>query len=70
MKQERIEIAGMTCINCQNRIRSGLADIDGVQRISVDYRTGQAEIEYDENICSIDQIQACVTSLGYQVVTR
>ena len=70
MKQERIEITGMTCINCQNRIQSGIAALNGVRRVSVDYKTGQADVEYDEDACSIDQIRVCVTSLGYQVVTR
>ena len=70
MKQDCIEITGMTCINCQNRIKAGIAALDGVRRVSVDYKTGKAEIEYDENICSTDQIRTCVTSLGYQVVTR
>lgn len=70
MKQDFIEITGMTCINCQNRIQAGIAALDGVRRVSVDYKTGQADVEYDENVCSIDQIGTCVTSLGYQVVTR
>ena len=70
MKQDCIEITGMTCISCQNRIQAGIAALDGVRRVSVDYKTGKAEIEYDENICSTDQIRTCVTSLGYQVVTR
>ena len=70
MKQDFIEITGMTCINCQNRIQAGIAALDGVRRVSVDYKTGQADVEYDENVCRIDQIGTCVTSLGYQVVTR
>ena len=70
MKQDCIEITGMTCISCQNRIQAGIATLDGVRRVSVDYKTGQADVEYDENVCSIDQIGTCVTSLGYQVVTR
>ena len=70
MKQDCIEITGMTCISCQNRIQAGIAILDGVRRVSVDYKTGQADVEYDENVCSIDQIGTCVTSLGYQVVTR
>lgn len=70
MKQDFIEITGITCINCQNRIQAGIAALDGVRRVSVDYKTGQADVEYDENVCRIDQIGTCVTSLGYQVVTR
>ena len=57
MKQDFIEITGMTCINCQNRIQAGIAALDGVRRVSVDYKTGQADVEYDENVCRIDQIR-------------
>lgn len=69
MKQDFIEITGMTCINCQNRI-AGIAALDGVRRVSVDYKTGQADVEYDENVCRIDQIGTCVTSLGYRSDTQ
>lgn len=70
MKQELIEIGGMSCLNCQNRIETGIADLDGVQHVSVNYQTGQAKIEYDETRCDTDRIRDCVTALGYQVETR
>ena len=68
MKQQ-IQIADMTCVNCQNRIEKALSHLDGVQSVSVSYQTGQAEIDFDEARVSLVQITAKIEELDYQVVS-
>lgn len=46
MKQARIYIDGMTCINCQIRIENELKKEPALTDISVSYETGEASFSY------------------------
>ena len=66
MKHEKLYISGMTCINCQTRIASALKDRSGITEVSVSYETGTAEIFYDPEMVSLDQIITMIGDLGYE----
>ena len=55
----------MTCINCQNRIMSALQQTSGITEVSVSYEKGLAEVTYDPNLISMEQIIAQINNLGY-----
>jgi len=61
-------IAGMTCINCQNRVEKALKNTVGVQDAAVDYNTGTASVAYDASETGFDEISAVIESLGYKAV--
>ena len=44
-----MDIGGMTCISCQNKIEKALRSEKGVKGVKVSYSRGTADIEYDEN---------------------
>ena len=60
----------MTCINCQNRIASTLQQTSGITEASVSYETGVAEITYDPEKISMEQIIARINSLDYGASTQ
>ena len=66
MKHEKLYISGMTCINCQTRIASALNNRSGITEVSVSYETGTAEIFYDPEMVSLDQIITMIGDLGYE----
>ena len=66
MKHEKLYISGMTCINCQTRIASALNNRSGITEVSVSYETGTAEISYDPEMVSLDQIITMIGDLGYE----
>lgn len=68
-KKIHLNIGGMTCINCQNRIEKGLTSTDGVIRASVSYTKGTADIEYDEIRVSRDDIVKKIEALDYEVLS-
>ena len=72
MNVKRIVLAidGMTCINCQNRIEQELKDMAGISTAQVSYSTGQAEIEFDSGILTLDCIIETIQKLGYTVVNK
>lgn len=65
--KKQIHIDGMTCINCQNRIRKKLSHTPGIQDVTVSYNTGIAAFTYDANSISLENIITIIEELGYRV---
>ena len=63
-------IEGMTCVNCQNRIEQVLRNIAGISKVYVSYSKGQIEIEFDNDILTLDHIIAVIQNLDYKVVKK
>lgn len=69
IKSIQLQIDGMTCISCQNKIVKNLKSSAGIESIRVSYQTGIAEVTYDENIIKQKDIKDIIDKLGYKVVT-
>lgn len=65
---KHFHIGGMTCVNCQKRIENKLKTLRGVKKVSVDYKTGTAQVEYDERKTSFAPIEQAVEKLGYEIL--
>ena len=64
MKQIRINIEGMTCINCANRVAKALKEVPGVSEAVVSLADGMAEISAPGGIDPI-LLKAAVEKKGY-----
>lgn len=62
-----LKISGMTCINCKTRIENALAVLEGIKKADVSWKKGRADIEYDEEKISLNEIQKIIESLDYKV---
>lgn len=62
-------IGGMTCVNCQNKIEKKLNNTDGIESVSVSYTKGTAEIIYDKETISLDEITEIIEKLDYEVLS-
>ncbi|MDY6397811.1 MAG: sulfite exporter TauE/SafE family protein [Treponema sp.] len=62
-----LKISGMTCINCKTRIENALAVLEGIKKADVSWEKGRADIEYDEEKISLNEIQKIIESLDYKV---
>ncbi len=60
-----ISIKGMVCESCENIIKKQLTHLEGIHSISVSYTTGTAEVEYDVEKVSLNQIQDKIEEKGY-----
>ena len=70
IERKALLIEGMTCVNCQNRIEQALRNIAGISKVYVSYSKGQAEIEFDNDILTLDRIIAVIQKLDYKVVKK
>ncbi len=59
-----LELSGMTCAACANRIEKKLNRLDGVTA-TVNYATEKANVSFDPSIASPDALIAAVESIGY-----
>ena len=66
----RLNIGGMTCVNCQNKIEKALYNTDGVIGATVSYNNAIADIVYNEEKISLKEITTVIESLDYEVITR
>ncbi|MGM9636961.1 MAG: sulfite exporter TauE/SafE family protein [Eubacteriales bacterium] len=63
-----LRIDGMTCPNCEARIQRMLDSTEGVLSAKVSYRTGEAELSFDEEILTLKEIRKKIGELGYRVI--
>lgn len=60
-----LNISGMTCVNCQNKIEKALNVTDGIIHAKVSYNNEDADVEYQEDVITVDQILSVIEGLEY-----
>ncbi|HAN44541.1 MAG TPA: heavy metal translocating P-type ATPase [Ruminococcaceae bacterium] len=68
MAKEILNISGMTCAACAQRIEKVVSRQQGVAAASVNLAAEQLAVEYDSGVISIEEIQAVVEKLGYSII--
>lgn len=66
--QKQIRIGGMTCINCQTKIKRALCGLPGVRDVSVSYKDGTAQFTYDPDKITLRQIEQTIEALDYEIL--
>jgi len=66
LKQTTLQITGMTCAACANRIEKGLGKVPGVSNAAVNFAMETARVSYSPGEVSIEDLQAKVEKLGYR----
>lgn len=60
-----LNIRGMCCQGCANKIQRTVAGMAGVKSARIDFGRSEGVVEYDPNQLTADQIVAKINSLGY-----
>jgi len=66
VKTKKLDISGMTCVNCENKIQKKLTHSAGIKKAEVSYVSGTALITYDMDIISLKDIYMIIKKLGYE----
>ena len=64
----RLDIKGMSCASCVSGVEKALLRTEGVAEVSVNLATNQAEIEYDEELLSPEDLLQAVDDAGFEAV--
>ncbi|PEK42119.1 copper-translocating P-type ATPase [Bacillus toyonensis] len=68
-KEANLQISGMTCAACANRIEKGLKKIEGVHDANVNFALEKTKIMYDPTKTNPQHFKEKVESLGYGIVS-
>lgn len=67
MKELKIKIEGMVCGGCENRVKTALSEISGVDSVDANHNTGMVIIKSKEEL-DVEQIKERILDLGYEIV--
>ncbi|MCQ9282239.1 heavy metal translocating P-type ATPase [Priestia aryabhattai] len=69
-KEATLQITGMTCAACSNRIEKGLKKIEGVKEANVNLALERSTIIFDPSKTSPQDFEEKIEKLGYGVVSE
>ena len=67
MQTEILKVTGMTCGGCVDVVTRALVAVDGVHNVNVSLANGEAKVDFDENMTSIDALELAIKKAGYGV---
>ena len=66
--KQTFPVLDMSCAACATRVDKTLNQQEGVSRVSVNYASAMATVEYDPLICSPESLKAAIQEAGYDLV--
>ena len=66
MKETIINVKGMVCGGCENRVKNALGEVEGIERVEADYKTGIVKILANENI-ERKAMEDVIEDIGFEV---
>ena len=67
MKELEIKINGMGCGGCENRVKTALSTIEGVESVEANHNTGIVTVKAEKDL-DVAQIKEKIVDLGYEIV--
>lgn len=61
----KLRVTGMTCTHCQTKVAKALQGTEGVYSAIVDLQAGEAEIDFEDDAVTTQQLVAAVAKAGY-----
>lgn len=62
-----LQVEGMTCTGCEQRLGKALGRLDGVREATADHRTGRVRVRFDPAVIDRAALAAQVHTAGYEV---
>ena len=67
MKETIINVKGMVCGGCENRVKNALSEIEGVKNVEASFETGIVKITADEKVDK-KILEETIDDIGFEVV--
>ena len=65
MASVKLRVTGMTCGHCRAKVEQALKGVSGVYVAVVDLDDGEAEVDFDDDALTPEQLLAAVERAGY-----
>ena len=66
MKETIINVKGMVCNGCENRVKNALKTIDGVEEVEANYTNGIVKVTSKEEV-EESALKEKIEDIGFQV---
>ncbi len=66
MATAKLNVTGMHCGHCQEKVAQALRGVAGVYSAIVDWPTGEAEVDFNDDALTTDRLLAAVQQAGYE----
>ena len=63
-------IEGMTCTDCENSIKKGVNELEGIVSVEASFEDSVAHLVYDQSKTNEEEIIAAIEKRGYSVVNN
>ena len=68
LEEYELYIKGMTCANCEVKVKEALLNCSGIKNAWVSHEEGSAVIEADSDLMDYDEIAGAVENAGFTVI--
>ena len=68
LERRIINLGGVTCTACENKIEKELNKLDGINSVKVSYASSSADIIYNRSKIDVDIIYNTIEKIGYDVI--
>ncbi len=65
MKNEKIDVYGMTCEHCVKTVTKAISSLKGVDSVNVNLKGEYADVTYDDSVVGAAEIKKAVKDAGY-----
>ncbi|MGM7636391.1 copper ion binding protein [Bacillus sp. Hm123] len=68
MKQVTLNVQGMSCGSCVNKIEGNVGKLNGVESVKVQFSEGKVDVTFNESAVDLGEIKAAIKATGYEVM--
>ncbi|MCM1987296.1 heavy metal translocating P-type ATPase [Methanococcoides seepicolus] len=65
--EAKIDVLGMTCMHCHERVTKAISSLKGVESVDVSLDENNATVIYDPEKVSLEEIEQAILGSGYEV---
>ena len=66
MREIELNVEGMMCTGCENRIKNAVESIDGVEKVTANHETGKVEVTMSND--KIKEVKERIEDIGFSVL--
>jgi len=66
LKEENIDVKGMSCLSCVEKIEKRLLKLKGVEEVKANLAKGKVYVKFNPKIIGLNEIKAEIEDLGYK----
>ncbi|WP_088051918.1 copper ion binding protein [Virgibacillus dakarensis] len=68
MQQVTLNVQGMSCGSCVNKVEGNVGKLDGVESAKVHLSEGKVGVTFNESTIDLEEIKGAIKDTGYEVI--